>query len=445
MWRISALDRDGREVGRFELVAGELTIGRDADRQLVLPSASVSRRHARLYLEGGQPCIVDEGSANGVIVDGVRITQPTYVNAGTRIDLAEFHLAIEPLGAPQGMPPPVFAPPPTFTPPPGSFPGVAPMGGVQPSMRLVAEGGPYDGRVFELLQAELAVGRAVDNDIVLDDPSLSRKHARIYRRGVAELEIEDLGSSNGSFINQRKVGRGTARPGDTLRFGELGFRVEGDTLHGTSAVSAELPRNQFIALAAAAGATFILLVLMIVFLVHKPTPVQAPGKEAIARITRQAEAHTRQGRALINDRKYAEAKTELDQALELDPASPEARRLRNLAVRAPDDEKWASSAIMKIGRIGDRQALDEAIKLYDEITEGTPARARLRDKLVSSLVGFGNTQCQQRSFSDCAWALCRAWELAPPDARPDAATVRTLRDAERKLHDRSYVRCRAAP
>src|SRR5512135_2425474 len=123
MWVISALDRDGREVGRFELVAGELTIGRDADRQLVLPSASVSRRHARVYLDGGQPCIVDEGSANGVIVDGVRITQPTYVNAGTRIDVAEFHLAVEPLGAAQGMPPPSFAPPP---PPPGSFPGSFP-------------------------------------------------------------------------------------------------------------------------------------------------------------------------------------------------------------------------------------------------------------------------------------------------------------------------------
>ncbi|HEX8953413.1 MAG TPA: FHA domain-containing protein, partial [Polyangia bacterium] len=412
MWRISALDRDGREVGRFELVAGELTIGRDADRQLVLPSASVSRRHARLYLDGGQPCIVDEGSANGVIVDGVRITQPTYVHAGTRIDVAEFHLALEPLGAAQGMAPPAFAPPPLGgsmgggldASMPGAFPGSSPMAmpggmaGTQPTMRLVAEGGPYDGRVFELMQAELAVGRAVDNDIVLDDPSLSRKHAKVYRRGVAELEIEDLGSSNGSFINQRKVGRGAAHPGDTVRFGELSFRVEGDTQHGTRAVSAELPRDQFLLLAGGALLTFILFILMIVFLVRKPTPVQAPGKDAIARISRQADAHVRQGRSLIADRKYLEARGELDQALELDPANAEARRLRNLAVRVPEDEKLASAAIMKIGRIGDRQALDEAMKLYDDTTDGTPAHARLRDKLVSSLVSFGNSQCMQRSF-----------------------------------------------
>ncbi|HEY2743271.1 MAG TPA: FHA domain-containing protein [Polyangia bacterium] len=435
MWRISALDRDGREVGRFELVGGELTIGRDADRQLVLPSASVSRRHARVFLDGGQPCIVDEGSANGVIVDGVRITQPTYVNQATRIDVAEFHLALEPLGGADVMAPSRV---PRMTPVPGTMPST------EPPMRLVAEGGPYDGRVFELTGAELAVGRAVDNDVVLDDPSLSRKHAKIFRRGPGELEIEDLGSSNGTFINQRKIGRGSAHPGDTLRFGELSFRVEGDTLHGTSAVTAELPRNLFMLLAGGAALTFIMLVLMLVFLVRKPTPVQAPGKDAIARISRQADSHVRMGKSLIGDRKYLEAKSELDQALELDPANAEARRLRNLAVRAPEDEKTASAAIVKIG-IGDRTALDGALRLLDETTEGTPARQRLREKLSTALVSFGNSQCMARAWSDCAWALCRAWEVAPPDGKPDGATTRTLRDAERKIHDRSYVRCRAAP
>src|SRR5947207_45281 len=137
MWRVSALDRDGREVGRFELVGGELTIGRDADRQLILPSASVSRRHARVYIDAGQPCIVDEGSANGVIVDGVRITQPTYISAETRIDLAEFRLALEPLQPTEEAPRQARP-----TPVPGTIPSA------QPPMRLVSEGGPYDGRVF---------------------------------------------------------------------------------------------------------------------------------------------------------------------------------------------------------------------------------------------------------------------------------------------------------
>jgi pSer/pThr/pTyr-binding forkhead associated (FHA) protein len=433
MWRVSALDRDGREVGRSELVAGELTIGRDADRQLILPSASVSRRHARVYIEGGQPCIVDEGSANGVIVDGVRITQPTYVTAETRIDLAEFRLALEPM-----MPTEQAPRQPRVTPVPGSVTSSL------PPMRLVSEGGPYDGRVFELTATEVAVGRAVDNDVVLDDPSLSRKHAKLYRRGAAELEIEDLGSSNGSFLNGRKVGRAAVRPGDTVRFGELNFRVEGDTVHGTSAVMTEVPRAQFFIMLGAASVTLILMITMIVFLVRKPTPVQAPGKDAITRITRQADGHLRQGRTALNEHKYGEAKGELEQALELDPINTEARRLHHLAVAAPQDEKDAAAAMAKI-KLGDRKALDEALHMLDGMTDGTPAHAKLQQRLAQTLVGFGNTQCTQRGFADCAWALCRAWEVAPPDGKPDAATVRTLRDAEKKIRDRSYVRCRAAP
>jgi hypothetical protein len=41
--------------------------------------------------------------------------------------------------------------------------------------------------------------------------------------------------------------------------------------------------------------------------------------------------------------------------------------------------------------------------------------------------------------------MCRAWELASVDNKPDSGTTRTLREAERHIHDRSYVRCRAAP
>ena len=283
--------------------------------------------------------------------------------------------------------------------------------------------------------------------MVLDDPSLSRKHAKLYRRGPAELEVEDLSSSNGTFINQRKVGRGAVHPGDTLRFGELGFRVEGDTLHGTQRRRRPSCRaRQFFALAGGAAVTLILLVLMIVFLVRKPTPVQAPGKDAIARISRQADAHVRQGRTLIGDRKYLEAKGELDQALELDPANAEARRLRNLAVRAPEDEKY--------GVGGDRQdrhrrpqGAREALRLYDDTTDGTPAHARAaRPARRRRCVSFGNYAVHAAAPGPIARGRCAArgsWRR--PTASPTRRRARMLRDAERKIHDRSYVRCRAAP
>src|SRR5262249_7103011 len=157
----------------------------------------------------------------------------------------------------------------------------------------------------------------------------------------------------------------------------------------------------------------------IVFLVRKPPTVQAPGKDAIARISRQADAYLRQGRTALADRKFTEAQTQFEHALELDPANAEARHLYKIAVRAQEDEKTAAAAMVKIG-IGDKKAFEGAIQLYvDDTTEGTPGHARLQDKLVSSLVGFGNSQCNQHAYADCAWALCRAWELAPPDGKPE--------------------------
>ena len=151
MWRISALDRDGREVGRFELVGGELTIGRDADRQLVLPSASVSRRHARVYLEGGQPCIVDEGI-------GQRRDRRRRAHHAADLRRPRARASTSPSSTWQLEP--LAAPPircrrrvPRMTPVPGTVPSP------EPAMRLVAEGGPYDGRVFELT-ARRAGGRA---------------------------------------------------------------------------------------------------------------------------------------------------------------------------------------------------------------------------------------------------------------------------------------------
>ena len=66
MWRIQAFDRDGREIANLDVAGGEVTIGREADRRLVLPSPSVSRRHAKIVLDGPQPYVQDEGSANHI-------------------------------------------------------------------------------------------------------------------------------------------------------------------------------------------------------------------------------------------------------------------------------------------------------------------------------------------------------------------------------------------
>jgi pSer/pThr/pTyr-binding forkhead associated (FHA) protein len=64
------------------------------------------------------------------------------------------------------------------------------------------------------------IGRDLANEVVINDPEVSRKHARIFIQGV-NIVIEDLGSTNGTSINgQRLMGPYVLRPGEIITFGE---------------------------------------------------------------------------------------------------------------------------------------------------------------------------------------------------------------------------------
>jgi len=83
------------------------------------------------------------------------------------------------------------------------------------------------GEVFALEQDLTTVGRGGGVDIALSDPSVSRLHAEIVRRG-AHVYVSDLGLSvNGTRVNGRPVGRRVLLDGDVLAFGSARARVVG--------------------------------------------------------------------------------------------------------------------------------------------------------------------------------------------------------------------------
>ncbi|WP_075061573.1 FHA domain-containing protein [Ornatilinea apprima] len=88
------------------------------------------------------------------------------------------------------------------------------------SYRLVMRNGPTPGKSFLLEQAELFVGRDLNNEIVINDPEVSRRHARFLLQGDGYI-LEDLGSTNGTTINgQRIMGPYALRPGEVILLGE---------------------------------------------------------------------------------------------------------------------------------------------------------------------------------------------------------------------------------
>lgn len=91
---------------------------------------------------------------------------------------------------------------------------------MQSSFRMVMRSAPSIGKEFPLEKTEIFVGRDLSNDIVINDPEISRRHARLFAQGGSYV-LEDLGSTNGTFINgQRLVGPAILRPGDSVTFGE---------------------------------------------------------------------------------------------------------------------------------------------------------------------------------------------------------------------------------
>ena len=75
------------------------------------------------------------------------------------------------------------------------------------------------------LRDALTMGRSPDNDVVLGDPFVSSAHARVVRRADGVF-VEDLGSTNGTFVNERAVGEARLTPETRLRVGETVFRLE---------------------------------------------------------------------------------------------------------------------------------------------------------------------------------------------------------------------------
>lgn len=92
--------------------------------------------------------------------------------------------------------------------------------------RLIVESSPIvPAGVMFPLQGWVTVGRARTSDIVLDEDYVSSTHARFVPRGQFYF-VEDLGSTNGTFVNEKPVTEAQLRFESRVRIGETVFRYE---------------------------------------------------------------------------------------------------------------------------------------------------------------------------------------------------------------------------
>ena len=91
----------------------------------------------------------------------------------------------------------------------------------EPSFRLTVRRGPNANQVYEMTKNVMTAGRDVTNDIVVSDPEVSRHHTRLSRSGNT-YAVEDLGSTNGTYVNGQRVSGGAhaLNNGDLVGVGE---------------------------------------------------------------------------------------------------------------------------------------------------------------------------------------------------------------------------------
>jgi len=221
------------------LVDARYAIGKDTQNNIVLTDDGVSPFHAEIRVEGDQVFISDTGSTNGTFVNGKRIQRRTELRSSDVISIHTVQLML--VDPKQEHAAPVAEGATAITPALANIPiASGPTSKVTAVWSLKAKTGSLVGKTFPIPPAgKVIIGRANNCDIQLPANHVSRQHAEVQIVS-GKLMVKDLNSSNGTYINRKKVADGELKNGDEVRFDTFSFEVVGP---GGAAAPAAAPEQ----------------------------------------------------------------------------------------------------------------------------------------------------------------------------------------------------------
>src|SRR5215472_1835073 len=218
------------EQGTHELSAGSAyRVGRDPQGHVVVGDPRVSWAHGELRVDGGGWIFADLGSTNGtfrgpqrvsrVELSGDRVLRLGHPDDGPTLTCTLLPAAPLPAAPSANSPDPMGSALTMRADRQDFMPGWRPPGG-----------GPNPTSVIQLPVTTLRIGRAPDNDFVLDDLIVSRYHAELRAVPGGGYQIVDLGSHNGTFVNGARVASAAVSELDIVGVGHSTFRLIGGEL-----------------------------------------------------------------------------------------------------------------------------------------------------------------------------------------------------------------------
>ncbi len=406
--------KDGAVVHRLPISKGEWLIGRQEGNAVVLQSPSVSRQHARIYTAQGRCFIQDLKSANGVYMDGRRVEEVEEIRAGQDVLIGEFTVRLEPEdGAPPGAPSlstHIVAQDREFA-------------------RIIGLNGPFEGEEFTLSEKENSIGRTEENLILLPDPSVSRQHARVVVEDNGRHVVFDLHSSNGSYVNRKRIQRAVLRDGDVLTIGNVSFRfVVAGSKASADGGGAGSGRRRSVLVWALVGVLLVmagLTVGLVLYKSHKRRLKQQQAQEAYQRAVVA-------GREAVGSKDWEGAIDQLNKAVEFNPTEREIQALLGKA-RA---EQGHQAALRRGDDLFAMGRLEEARKVLEGIAGNSTYHAavagklkEIKGRLAKKYLQDGKTATRKKRYKESHDLLVKALDADPTD---DGA-LKLLRKVERKL------------
>ncbi len=441
-----------RDPVQFDLndASPRLTVGRKPDNDFVIPLPNVSSYHAVVELDGESPMVEDLNSTNGVFKNGQRLDERTAFENGDRLSFGSVDFLVEIEGASKKA----ESGPGNGTlmvdsreflddireeapaggsgqmPSPGAGTMLFGMKDVLMAPRLVL----LDDKLNPVSEhnvdrVEVNIGREADNDVQIDHDSISRLHAKIIKKSDKSYQLQDNQSTNGTFVDDRRVTRHMLRHGDVVQFGDVKavFLAPGklfsfeDLKEGKKPASGGMDRKKLLI-----GAAGVLVVLLIILML---LPTGGGGGPSGS------------GTRLTSD----EVMKEVNFALDNGDWDRVVQLVDNFQLKGADEQLKKAKSEIENRKVF--QAVNQKIEAADfqgardamsGIGSGSVYRARadqaLKDGIESYIEKQNQTIEEKQESSDYKEALDIAAALK--DKFPDREDVSTTYDSVKSAYDR---------
>ncbi|MEI6970996.1 MAG: FHA domain-containing protein [bacterium] len=379
----------GRQTGKSIISKQTFVVGRSTRCDLVLDDKNVSREHAVIERISGRYELRDRGSRNSTILNGVQLTAPSILKEGDRIQIGPFELSfLEDAGEPaQGE---------CELSRTRCMDDVARQDKAENNaaarkksgsgivFKLTALDGPLRGDSWANWTGNLTFGRGPDNLVVLQEDVVSLAHARIKQED-GRFVLEDLGSSNGTFLSGTRVRSSRLRNNQRIRIGTSTFVF--------SVVDQE--KKKFILTITAISMVFTAVVVGIVV---RMTPED------------QVEPLVAQGVTLGKNGEFVRAKEAFENVLARQPDNQKAQKY----LRDIDECIEREKILLTAATAAESEQFDKAIEICSKLLIKHPTYRKAKElELIIGKVRDAQTALDARNWIDAAGLLSKAVESYP--------------------------------